>query len=140
MAIKKNGKFTNGGSQVVYKCPNPGCDKVCKRREGITRHKKSCCYAPPGQQRTVARQLNQQQRVEFEHEIEYDGGLGNIDFDNDLFMEDGDDVGDREIEKLLDHTIETPKNVPEQDWSLLRLQRDFHLSNPELSAISKCVF
>jgi hypothetical protein len=55
-------------------------------------------------------------------------------------MEDGDDVGDREIEKLLDHTIETPKNVPEQDWSLLRLQRDFHLSNPELSAISKCVF
>jgi hypothetical protein len=45
-----------------------------------------------------------------------------------------------ELEKLFDLTVKVPDNEKEQNMSLLRLQRDFHLSNPETSAISKWVF
>jgi len=135
MAIKKNGKYTQDNIQVFYTCPNPNCDKKCKRKEGMTRHKKTCPHAPRGQQRSAVRQPNKQQRISYEHEIEYDGGVGNYDFDNIFDMEDG--VGDRELEKLFDLTVKVPDNEKEQNMSLLRLQRDFHLSNPETSAISK---
>ena len=98
---------------------------------------KTCKYKPFDQTRAPVQQPNQQRRVEYEHEIDYDAALGDNDSDNDFNMDDADGEGDRELEKLLDHTVEAPKNIPETDWSLLRLQRDFHLSNPETSAISK---
>ena len=138
MATKKNGKYTQDNIQAFYTCPNLNCDKKCKRKEGMTRHKKTCPHAPRGPQQSAVRQPNEQQRMSYEHETEYDGGAGNNDFDNNIDMED--DVGDRELEKLFDQTVKVPDNEKEQNMSLLRLQRDFHLSNAETSAISKWVF